>query len=74
MHDEEVVRQMEKAALDDPAMAELNAASQSMAAIIDSYSKANFLDKDGKKDTTTSVDKDQVLNAITERYRKQNKH
>ena len=65
---------MEKAALDDPAMAELNAASQSMAAIIDSYSKANFLDKDGKKDTTTSVDKDQVLNAITERYRKQNKH
>ena len=74
MHDEEVVGQMEKAALDDPAMAELNAASQSMAAIIDSYSKANFLDKDGKKDTTTSVDKDQVLNAITERYRKQNKH
>ena len=45
MHDEEVVRQMEKAALDDPAMAELNAASESMAAIIDSYSKANFLDE-----------------------------
>eukprot|EP01046_Picozoa_sp_COSAG06_P123431 COSAG06_NODE_71342_length_185_cov_22.779070_1_plen_51_part_10 len=51
MHDEEVVRQMEKAALDDPAMAELSAASESMAAIIDSYSKANFLDKNGSKDT-----------------------
>ena len=73
MHDEEVVRQMEKAALDDPAMAELSAASESMAAIIDSYSKANFLDKNGNKDTTTSVDKDQVLKAVTDKYKKQNK-
>ena len=73
MHDEEVVRQMEKAALDDPAMAELSAASESMAAIIDSYSKANFLEKNGNKDTTTSVDKDQVLKAVTDKYKKQNK-
>eukprot|EP01046_Picozoa_sp_COSAG06_P030398 COSAG06_NODE_2885_length_6133_cov_190.874544_1_plen_340_part_00 len=54
-------------------MAELSAASESMAAIIDSYSKANFLDKNGNKDTTTSVDKDQVLKAVTDKYKKQNK-
>eukprot|EP01043_Picozoa_sp_COSAG02_P026459 COSAG02_NODE_1526_length_12092_cov_10.672392_1_plen_130_part_00 len=59
---------MSKAAENDPELRTLDAASESMQAIIDSYAKANFLDENGLTHTSNPTSKEEVLQAVTQRY------